>query len=100
MIDDLLKVLATEDATGFGVLLAGVVVFAVAIQREWLVTGPRWRGKVEELAVCRGSLESCNAETKATNTAMVDYRLDLVRCETERDHGWGDGGPRRPARRA
>lgn len=81
-VDDFVTLLQVDGASGFGVLLAAVVLVALAINKEWLVTGARYRkdsGRYEEAA------KAANEALKLCEKDYVEARIAIARHE-EREH--------------
>ncbi|HKU50995.1 MAG TPA: hypothetical protein VJQ25_00890 [Nitrospira sp.] len=68
-LDALLKLLTGRDFTVTGFIIAVFITFAVSLNRNWLVTGPRYKE-------CKDSCDNCN-------TILGTARDELKRCESD-----------------
>jgi hypothetical protein len=72
-MSDLMALLTAEGVTASGVLLGVLVVFAVSLNREWIITGVRFKS---ECTALRTALEAC---TKTAEQCGKDYTTAQIR---------------------
>lgn len=87
-VSDFVTLLQVDGASGFGVLLAATILLGLALQREWLVTGARYRADTTR------DDAALKAATEALKTCERDYvesRITIARHE-ERER-WSNRQP-------
>lgn len=78
--DSLIKLLGGE-FTVAGILLVEIVVFVVALNRNWIVTGPRYKECKETCDNCHATLATARGELKQCEGDYTTARITIVRHE-------------------
>jgi hypothetical protein len=78
--DALIKLLGGQ-FTVAGVILVGFVLFIIALNRNALVTGPRYKDCKETCDNCNATLATARAELKQCETDYTNARITIVRHE-------------------
>jgi len=73
-----------------GVLAVGFALFVIAINREWIVTGPRYRELKANYEQERKDKQALAAELQVERMASVEYRIAFERQAAFLD-GWDAG---------
>lgn len=84
-----------------GVLAAGFALYVIALNREWIVTGPRFRELKATYEQERKDRQALEAELAAERAASIEYRIAFERQEAFLagwDAGAQVGGRHDPAR--
>lgn len=80
-VDALLKLLTGREFTVTGVVLAAFIVFLVSLNRNWIVTGPRYKDCKDTCDNCNSTLATMRAELKQCETDYTTARITIVRHE-------------------
>lgn len=78
MFGDLISLLTVGELTLSAVLLAGIVYGGVGLWKEWFVTGPRWRAKLEDCKGLSEANEKAGAELAASREAFHKLEIELA----------------------